>query len=76
MNLLPIVFTCDDNYFKNANVVICSLINNCNKKIKYKIKILSEFISDDNKKKAHDLIKNHSNFSNKKQHLKIDKPEK
>ena len=76
MNLLPIVFTCDDNYFKYANVVICSLINNCSKKIKYEINILSEFISDDNKKKAQDLVKNHSNFSIKYHVINIENPEK
>lgn len=76
MNLLPIVFTCDDNYFKYASVVICSIINNCSKNINYEINILSEFISDDNKKKAQDLVKNHSNFSIKYHVINIENPEK
>lgn len=76
MNLLPIVFTCDDNYFKYTSVVIGSIINNCSKEIKYEINILSEFISDDNKKKAHDLIKNHPNFSIKYHVINIENPEK
>ena len=76
MNLLPIVFTCDDNYFKYASVVICSIINNCSKNINYEINILSEFISDDNKKKAQDLIKNRSNFSIEYHVLNIENPEK
>lgn len=62
-NFLPIVLTCDDKYFKYANVVITSLIRNSNPKISYEINIISEYISPDNKKKAEEFIKNYKNFT-------------
>lgn len=76
MNLLPIVFTCDDHYFKYTNVVICSIIQNSNLKTKYEINVLSEYISDENKLLANELIANYSNFSIKYHILNIKNPEK
>lgn len=61
--LLPIVFTCDDKYFKYANVVITSLIENSNPKIFYEINILSEYISPINREKAEQQIAKYKNFS-------------
>ena len=63
MDFLPIVFTCDDAYFKYTNVVITSILLNQNKNCRYEINILSEFISEKNKKIAKRQIEKHSNFS-------------
>ena len=63
MDFLPIVFTCDDAYFKYTNVVITSILHNQNKNCRYEINILSEFISEKNKKIAKRQIEKHSNFS-------------
>ncbi|ASW75061.1 glycosyl transferase [Chryseobacterium piperi] len=76
MKILPIVFTCDDHYFKYASVVISSIIKNSNKNTKYEINILSEFISEENKILANKIIKAHSNFSISYHILKIEDPEK
>lgn len=62
MNILPIVLTCDNNYFKYASVVIASLIENANSKYQYEINILSEYISPENKIKAKSQIRQVSNF--------------
>ncbi|MFT3918512.1 glycosyltransferase family 8 protein [Cloacibacterium sp.] len=63
MDFLPIVFTCDDAYFKYANVVITSILHNQNKNCRYEINILSEFISEKNKEIAKKQISKYSNFS-------------
>ena len=63
MDFLPIVFTCDDAYLKYTNVVITSILHNQNKNCRYEINILSEFISEKNKKIAKRQIEKHSNFS-------------
>lgn len=63
MNFLPIVFTCDDFYFKYTSVVIASLLVNQNKNCQYEINIISEFISDENKALAEKQISKFSNFS-------------
>lgn len=63
MDFLPIVFTCDDAYFKYTNVVITSILHNQNKNCRYEINILSEFISEKNKEIAKRQIEKHSNFS-------------
>lgn len=63
MNFLPIVFTCDDFYFKYTSVVIASLLVNQNKNCRYEINIISEFISDENKILAEKQISKFSNFS-------------
>lgn len=62
-NFLPIVFTCDDKYFKYTMVVISSIIANNNKDTFYEINILSQFISKENKNIAYDFIKKYNNFS-------------
>ena len=62
MIFLPIVMTCDDKYFKYANVVITSIIKNRNKNCKYEINILSEYISPENKEKAVRQVKDVDNF--------------
>ena len=61
MEILPIVFTCDDNYFKYTATVIQSIISNLKSSIQYEINILSEYISEENKTKAFLLIKNYKN---------------
>jgi len=63
MNFLPIVFTCDDFYFKYTSVVIASLLVNQNKNCQYEINIISEYISDENKAFAEKQISKFSNFS-------------
>ena len=63
MNFLPIVFTCDDAYFKYANVVITSIIHNQNRNCRYEINVLSEFISNENMMLARKQLENHSNFT-------------
>ena len=63
MNFLPIVFTCDDAYFKYANVVITSIIHNQNRNCRYEINVLSEFISNENMLLARKQLENHSNFT-------------
>ncbi|QOW10888.1 glycosyltransferase family 8 protein [Kaistella flava (ex Peng et al. 2021)] len=75
MKLLPIVFTCDDHYFKYASVVICSIIKNSDRNTKYEINILSEFISDENRALANKMIHSFSNFSISYHILKIENPE-
>lgn len=62
MIFLPIVMTCDDKYFKYANVVITSIIKNRNKNCKYEINILSEYISPENREKAVRQVKDIDNF--------------
>lgn len=62
MEILPIVFTCDDNYFKYTATVIQSIISNSNSSIHYDINILSEYISNKNKDKAYQLIKKKNNI--------------
>lgn len=63
MKFLPIVFTCDDKYFKFTNVVITSIIRNQNPKTHYEINILSEYISDENIRLAKKQINGYSNFT-------------
>ena len=63
MNFLPIVFTCDDAYFKYANVVITSIIHNQNRNCRYEINVLSEFISNENMLLARKQLESHSNFT-------------
>ena len=63
MNFLPIVFTCDDAYFKYANVVITSIIHNQNRNCRYEINVLSEFISNENMMLARKQLESHSNFT-------------
>ncbi len=63
MNFLPIVFTCDDAYFKYANVVITSIIYNQNRNCRYEINVLSEFISNENMLLARKQLESHSNFT-------------
>lgn len=76
MNLLPIVFTCDDHYFKYASVVICSIIHNSNGNTKYEINIISEFISEKNKSLLAKMLLNNANFSVQYHILQITNPEK
>ena len=45
MRVFPIVFTCDDKYFKYTDVVITSILSNQNRNVHYEIHILTEFIS-------------------------------
>lgn len=74
MLFLPIVFTCDNKYFKYANVVITSILANQSKKIQYEINILSEYIDEENKQLTTKQIQAHSNFKIKFHKLKnIDK---
>ena len=63
MNFLPIVFTCDDAYFKYANVVITSIIYNQNRNCRYEINVLSEFISNENMLLARKQLESHPNFT-------------
>ena len=63
MNFLPIVFTCDDAYFKYANVVITSIIYNQNRNCRYEINVLSEFISNENMMLARKQLESHPNFT-------------
>ena len=63
MNFLPIVFTCDDAYFKYANVVITSIIYNQNRNCRYEINVLSEFISNENMMLARKQLESHLNFT-------------
>ena len=63
MNFFPIVFTCDDAYFKYANVVITSIIHNQNRNCRYEINVLSEFISNENMMLARKQLESHSNFT-------------
>ncbi|MDY3327935.1 glycosyltransferase family 8 protein [Riemerella anatipestifer] len=60
---LPIVLTCDDKYFKYANVVITSILENKNKNCFYEFNILSEFISEPNKEKMTKQLERYSNAS-------------
>lgn len=60
--LFPIVFTCDDKYFKYTNVVITSILENRNKHFKYEINIVSEGISNENKEKSIKQIENVEDF--------------
>lgn len=76
MKILPIAFTCDDHYFKYASVVICSIVHNSNKNTKYEINIISEFISEENRILANQIIQIKSNFSILYHILKIENPEK
>ncbi|WP_312556595.1 glycosyltransferase family 8 protein [Empedobacter brevis] len=61
MNFLPIVLTCDDKYFKYANVVITSLLHNLNKNTNYEINILSEYISEKNQYITQNQVKKYQN---------------
>lgn len=63
MKFLPIVFTCDDQYFKYANVVITSLVKNSNPECLYEINIISEGISKENKSISEKYIARHKNFT-------------
>ena len=63
MRVFPIVFTCDDKYFKYTDVVITSILSNQNRNVHYEIHILTEFISEENKQKAISQLKPHENFS-------------
>lgn len=62
MTFLPVVLTCDDHYFKYANVVITSIIENSVSSVQYEINILSEFISEENQKIAQKQIEKYKNF--------------
>lgn len=62
MIFFPIVMTCDNKYFKYANVVITSIIKNRNKNYKYEINIISEYIDNENQKIAINQIRNVDNF--------------
>lgn len=75
MSVLPIVFTCDNNYFKYACVVIGSIICNNNIHTNYEINIVSEYISEENKGLAEKMIAQHSNFSIKYHLITIENPE-
>ena len=63
MRVFPIVFTCDDKYFKYTDVVITSILSNQNKDVHYEIHILTEFISEENKQKAISQLRSYENFS-------------
>jgi len=63
MRVFPIVFTCDDKYFKYTDVVITSILSNQNRNVHYEIHILTEFISEENKQKAISQLRPHKNFS-------------
>src|SRR5690606_7064254 len=75
MNLLPIVFTCDDHYFKYAAVVISSIIHNSSRNTKYEINIVSEYISDENQSLAQKMVQSKSNISIQFHAIKIENPE-
>lgn len=62
MNFLPIVLTCDDHYFKYANVVMTSILRNRNDNCMYEINILSEYISNYHKEKALKQVEGIYNF--------------
>lgn len=61
MNFLPIVFTCDNNYYKYTNVVITSILHHINKNTQYEFNILSEFISEENKEITFKQVKKYKN---------------
>ena len=61
MRVFPIVFTCDDQYFKYTDVVITSILSNQNRNVHYEIHILTEFISEENKQKAISQLRPHKN---------------
>lgn len=61
MRKFPIVFTCDNNYFKYTFVVIASILHNSNKNIFYEFNVISEDISRENEIKAEKYIKKHKN---------------
>lgn len=63
MNILPIILTCDDNYYKYANVVITSILCNINKKTQYDINILSEYISEKNQNLTQKQIQRYKNVT-------------
>ena len=63
MRVFPIVFTCDDKYFKYTDTVITSILSNQNRNVHYEIHVLTEFISEENKQKAISQLRPHENFS-------------
>ena len=63
MRVFPIVFTCDDKYFKYTDTVITSILSNQNRDVHYEIHVLTEFISEENKQKAISQLRPHENFS-------------
>lgn len=74
MIFFPIVLTCDNDYFKYANVVITSIIKNSNKNFQYEINVVSDYISTENQEKTFNQLKGLNNFAIKFIELKnIDK---
>ncbi|MDY3337605.1 glycosyltransferase family 8 protein [Riemerella anatipestifer] len=63
MVLIPFVLTCDDSYFKYANIVITSVMENRNADYHYEFNILSEFISEENQNITIQQLKKYPNAS-------------
>lgn len=61
MKVLPIVFTCDNNYFKYTAIVIKSILVNRDDNTIYEFNILSEDISTINKDLGLELVSNYKN---------------
>ncbi len=72
MKVFPIVFTCDDKYFKYACTVIASILYNRNKNYFYSFHILSDYISDENKEKSKQWIAEYKNCEIEIHELRID----
>ncbi|VDH17141.1 General stress protein A [Algoriella xinjiangensis] len=63
MKFLPIVFTCDNNYFKYTAIVIKSILCNIDFDTKYEFNILSEDLSEKNKDLGKKMIQDYPNTS-------------
>ena len=58
---IPIFFTFDNNYAAQCGVTFESLLYNAHKSVFYELYILSDFISEENQNKLHQIVNKYNN---------------
>ena len=63
MSIIPIFFTFNDNYSPQCAVTILSLLSNKHKTVNYKLYVISDDISENNKNKIMEIVNNFKDSS-------------
>ena len=58
---IPVFFTFDNNYVPQCGVTFESLLYNAHKSVFYELYILSDFISEENQNKLHQIVNKYNN---------------
>lgn len=63
MQKIPVFFSFDNSYSAQCGVTLYSLLYTAHKSVFYELYVISDNISEENKKKLHDIADNFKNCS-------------